>query len=316
MIKQVIMAKEQVYIRQDLGISQEELQNVVSQYELAYDLIQEGEPYDLDKVVGLVTINKALPASEMASFPNLKFVAVAFTGFDSVDLDFCKDNKVAVYNVPTYATNSVAELTLGTAISLLREIPKGNTEIRKGQWNLGRNGSELFGKRIGIVGTGRIGIRVAELFKAFGCEVYAWSKSKREEFERIGTYVSDLKELAAQVDILCLHTPLTPQTKHLINEEVLDVMLSESYLINMARGPVVDQNALVETLKNGKIAGAAVDVFDQEPIDSDHPYCELNNALLTPHIAFKTNEALKRRAEITVQNILGFQNRQEVNRVL
>lgn len=300
------MANKQVYILQDLGISNDDFHSITKQLQRKFDFTFESSFIQKQEVEGLITINKKLDADFLSQFPALRFVAVAFTGYDSLDIDYCAKHSIAVFNVPSYATDSVAELTLGSALSLLREIPKGNNWIRKGKWDLGSAGIELKGKKVGIVGTGTIGTRVGELFKAFGCEVLGWSQSKRTSFEALGTYVDDLQELCTQVDILTLHVPLKEQTIGLIGEKELSVMNSTSYLINMARGPVVEQSALLNALQNHQIAGAAIDVFDQEPIGSHHPYFELDNILLTPHIAYKTNEALLRRAQITLDNISAF----------
>ena len=283
---------------------------------ISYQLIYPNQTCTEALVEGIITINKPLSASFLLQFSNLKFVTVAFTGYDSVDLAYCKQAGIAVYNVPTYATNSVAELTLGTVLSFLREIHIGNDAIRKGQWDLGHAGIELAGKKVGIVGTGRIGTRVAELFKAFQCEVLAWSRTQHDEFAAIGTYVDELKDLCAQVDILCLHLPLNEHTKGLIGVEEFKAMKSSAFLINMARGPVVQEAALVNALNEKIIVGAAIDVFDQEPIDENHPLCQCESALLTPHVAYKTNEALLRRAAITFSNIQTWVDGGTENRVL
>ncbi len=310
------MKQKQILIVQDLGVDPQVVNSLAEQYQLKHQLIYPGEAYEADQVEGLITINKKLDDTDLQAFTSLQFIAVAFTGYDSVPLTYCKEKGIAIYNVPTYATDSVAELTLGTTLAMLREIHVGNTVLRNGQWDLGRAGVELAGKKVGIVGTGRIGQRVAELFKAFACEVLAWSRSEREEFLALGSYESDIKELCAKVDILCLHVPLNEDTKALIGAEELSAMHADAYLVNMARGPVVDQAALVEALEKKQIAGAAIDVFDQEPIDASHPYCALDNALLTPHIAYKTNEALVRRAAITFGNIQNYLQGNSVNRVL
>jgi phosphoglycerate dehydrogenase-like enzyme len=265
----------------------------------------------------LVTVKKKLGSAELSEFLKLKMIAVAFTGYDSVDLNYCKENNIAVCNVPAYSTNSVAELAVGQAISLFREIPKGNEIIRNGGWDIGRPGIELSGKTVGICGTGAIGLRTAQLFKAFGCEIKGWSRTRRKEFIDLGgKYVDTLEELCSISDILSIHVPSNSDTKALIGKKQLAMMKQSAYLINTARGLVVDEQALYESLSQKKIAGAALDVFSVEPIESDNPFLKLDNVILTPHIAFKTCEALKRRSEITKNNIISFESGLKENRVI
>jgi phosphoglycerate dehydrogenase-like enzyme len=262
-------------------------------------------------------VKKKLGSAELSEFLKLKMIAVAFTGYDSVDLNYCKENNIAVCNVPAYSTNSVAELAVGQAISLFREIPKGNEIIRNGGWDIGRPGIELSGKTVGICGTGAIGLRTAQLFKAFGCEIKGWSRTRRKEFIDLGgKYVDTLEELCSISDILSIHVPSNSDTKALIGKKQLAMMKQSAYLINTARGLVVDEQALYESLSQKKIAGAALDVFSVEPIESDNPFLKLDNVILTPHIAFKTCEALKRRSEITKNNIISFESGLKENRVI
>lgn len=299
-----------IHVLEELGVKRELLSlsgHTVSWY---------GETADKSEIEALITVKKKLGPAELGEYPNLKMIAVAFTGYDSVDEKYCREKGIAVYNVPAYSTNSVAELTLGLAISLLREIPKGNNIIRSDGWDLGRPGIEMNGKTVGICGTGAIGLRTAQLFKAFGCEVIGWSRSRRPEFESVGRYIDSLDELCAVSDIISINVPSNEETKGLIGEKQLDHMKSSAYLINTARGPVVDEKALYSALKDKKIAGAALDVFSAEPIVPGNPILSLDNVILTPHIAFKTEEALKRRAEITLKNMNSFINGSGENRVI
>jgi lactate dehydrogenase-like 2-hydroxyacid dehydrogenase len=299
-----------IHILEELGVKRSELAfsgHTLTWYDGYVDNIS---------VEVLVTVKKKLGPSELSEYPNLKMIAVAFTGYDSVDLNHCRENNIAVYNVPAYSTNSVAELAVGLAISLLREIPKGNKFIREGNWDLGRPGNELYGKIVGIAGTGTIGLRTAQIFRVLGCKIAGWSRTKRKEFTDLGgTYFESLEELCGVSDILSIHVPANPGTKGLIGKDQLNKMKSSAYLINTARGPVIDEQALVEALKEGRIAGAGLDVFAVEPIEPNNSLLKLDNVILTPHIAFKTEEALKRRAEITFKNIEDFVAGIELNRV-
>lgn len=267
-------------------------------------------------VTGIVNVKKPLDATFLRRFTSLKFIAVAFTGYDSVDGKWCRDNNIAVYNVPEYSTHSVAELTIALAINLLREIPKGNSLIQNGGWALEMPGIELHSKTIGIVGTGAIGTKVAAIFRAFGCQIMGWSRTHRQEFIDLGgKYTNSLTEVFAQADIITIHTPSNAETFHLIGDPEISAMKSTSYIINTARGPIIDSAALVRALQSHKIAGAALDVFDNEPIEKNSPLLTLPNVILTPHIAFKTKEALHRKALITLKNIQSFKSSKNVNRV-
>lgn len=309
------MAKKQVLITDDLGISKNDFQNLFTKNNLNYSLIWDNQVKEADLIEGIITIKTKVNATIIRQYPNLKFVAVAFTGYDNVDLDACRKNNIAVFNVPSYSTDSVAELTIGLAISLLREIPQTQKLLHKDGW-AHHPGLELKGKTIGIIGTGNIGMQVANLFAAFGCTLFAWSRTEHERFIEIGgAYLNSVEELASKVDILCIHIPLTPASINLIDAKILARMKSTAYLINTARGPIVNQENLSTALNIGQIAGAALDVFDMEPISNDDAIRKANNTILTPHIAYKTKEALLRRASITVDNILGFADQHMINRV-
>lgn len=308
---------KQILVLDDLGIEHATLSNLLAQKQLYYYLCpSQGEITNNESVEGIITVTSKVNKHLLEQFPNLKFVAVAFTGYDCVDLESCRERSIPVFNVPSYSTDSVAELVIGLAISLLREIPKGFEEVKNGGWKLSDPGIELRGKKIGIIGTGNIGCRLAELFTVFGCEVYGWSRSQRTEFiEKGGKYVNNLQELCSMVDILSLHIPLNEHTKGLIGEKELDTMKDTAFLINAARGPVVNTKSLAKALLEKQIAGAAVDVFDVEPIERDNPLIRLDNIILSPHIAFKTKEALLRRAEITLGNISSYLHGKSINRI-
>lgn len=301
-----------VLVLEELGIRRSEFISAAS----GNKVIWFDEECDKSKIEVIVTVKTKLGKEMLELYPNLKIIAVAFTGYDIVDLEYCRNNNIAVYNVPAYSTNSVAELTIALAISLLREIPKGNEVTRKGQWNLGKAGNELFGKTVGICGTGTIGIRVAQIFKVLGCNIIGWSRTQRKEFIDLGgKYVDSLYDLCAASDILSIHVPANSETKALIGKEHLNKMKHSAYLINTARGPIIDENALIEALKNKIIAGAGLDVYTIEPVQPDNPLLKLDNVILTPHIAFKTEEALKRRAEVTIRNINNFTSGIKTNQV-
>ena len=295
--------QKQILILADLGIPLVDFQKITSQSELNFDFISDN--HISANVEGIITIKTTVDKQLIEKYPNLKFIAVAFTGYDCVDLSICKQKNISVFNVPAYSTNSVAELAVGLAISLLREIPTAINIVQSGKWNL-KPGLELSGKKIGILGTGEIGTTTAKYFKTFGCEILGWSRSEREEFKKYGAYTNDLIEFFSSVDIVSVHLPLNELTKDIIGEKELSSMKSSAYIINVARGPIIDKNALYNILNEEKIAGAAIDVFDQEPLEATSPFLQLSNIILTPHIAYKTEEALIRRAKITIGNIVHF----------
>lgn len=228
-------------------------------------------------------------------------ICVAFTGVDHVDIEYCKERGIRVCNCAGYSTSAVADLVFGLIIDLYRNIDKCNEITRQGGTKNGLVGFELEGKKFGVVGTGAIGMRVANIAKAFGCEVYGYSRTIKED---TGINYVDLETLLSICDIVSLHVPLNESTKGLINEENIKLMKKNAILINTARGPIVDSKALSKSLKDGIIAGAGVDVFEMEPpVPKEHILFEAPNLIVTPHVAFATKESMIKRAEIVFDNI-------------
>lgn len=307
----------QILILQDLGIEATDFESNLIQNKLSLQPIWGIKSSQLipEKIAIIITIKEKVDETLLKQFPNTQLIAVAFTGYDVVDISYCSQNHISVCNVPSYATDAVAELTIGLTISLLRDIPKTDHLIRNGGWNF-RAGQELKGKTIGIVGTGSIGLRVAEIFKVFGCELMGWSRTKNPDFIKLGgIYVDHIDALCAKVDILSIHTPLNESTKNLIDVAQLKLMKPSAFLINTARGPIVNQEALTKALNDHIIAGAAIDVFDEEPVPQDLALLKTTHSILTPHIAYKTQEALQRRAAITIENIRQFLTGNPINKV-
>ena len=269
----------------------------------------------------IVIVNTPVDSAVMGRFPNLRMIAVAFTGHDHVDRDACKERGIKVYNVPSYSTDSVAELAVAMAISLLRDIPRGDRDIRevadgRADWWTGFGpGTELAGKTVGILGTGTIGVRVTELFRAFKCEVTGWSREKGDAFRKAGGRYVSKEEVFSESDIVSIHIALNDQTRGFVGKELLHMMKPGACLINTARGPVIETEALVEALQANRIR-AALDVFDLEPLPAGDPLLALPNTVLTPHVAYKTKEALERRARITIENIRRFLDGDDTNRVV
>ena len=248
--------------------------------------------------------NLPFPREVLEKCENVKMLAVAFTGLDHVDLKYCEERGIKVQNCAGYATTAVAELTFGLLLDLCRNIGKCDTAARNGGTKAGLIGFELEGRTMGIVGTGAIGARVAKLAAAFGMDVIAYSRTPGKV---AGVRYVSLEELLAQADVVSLHVPLTEETRGMIGAEELALMKKTAVLVNTARGPVVDTKALADALNSGRIAGAAIDVFDKEPpLDADEPLINAKNTVVTPHVAFATDESMIKRAEIEFRNIAEF----------
>lgn len=259
-------------------------------------LIERGKDADI-----IAVSNLPINSQVIDGWKKLKLLSVAFTGVDHIAMDTCKKNGVLVCNCAGYSTAAVADLVFGMVIALYRNIIPCNEAVRTEGTKDGLVGFELEGKKFGVVGTGAIGLRVAKIAMAFGCKVYAYSRTQREI---PGITYTDLNTLLSTCDIVSLHTPLNPSTKGLIGREQLKLMGRGAVLVNTSRGPVVDSEALARALNEGEIAGAAVDVFETEPpINKDHPLLHAKNLIATPHIAFATKEALEKRAVIVFDNI-------------
>lgn len=251
----------------------------------------------------IMIANMPLSGEVIRNCSSLKFIDVAFTGVDHVDLEAAKERNIAVSNASGYSNESVAELAVCMMLSLLRNVKQVEERCRNEGTKDGLVGRELKGKTVGIVGLGAIGKRVAQLAKAFGCEVLAYSRHPKEDNKNLASYVP-LEELLQKSDIVSLHCPLTNETRNLLDKEKIGMMKQNAILVNAARGPVVDYTALAEALKNGKIGGAGIDVFEGEPpVNKNHPILQAPNTLVTPHIAFASEESMTLRAEIVFDNL-------------
>lgn len=259
-------------------------------------LIERGKDADI-----IMVANLPMNEEVILGCHNLKLLAVAFTGLDHIAMEACRAKGITVCNCAGYSNAAVSDLVFGMLVTLYRNVIPCNERVRVGGTKDGLIGMELEGKKFGVIGTGAIGSRVANIASAFGCEVYAYSRTKKE-LPNV-TYVS-LEELLSHCDIVSLHVPLSEETRGLINRDRLALMKKTSVLINTARGPVVDSEALAEALNEGEIAGACVDVFEMEPpVPQEHPLLHAKNLIATPHIAFATKEALVKRAIINLNNV-------------
>ncbi len=263
----------------------------------------------------IVTVSNIFITSEIIKkCKNIKLINVAFTGVDHIDLDACKERGIAVCNASGYATEAVTELTIGLALSLLRNIPQMDDRTRKLNSRNNYLGTELYGKTVGIVGTGKIGLSVAKMFFNFGCKISAYSTTQKP-LEFISYHTLD--ELFSKSDIISLHLPATKKTIGLINMELLSKMKPSSVIINTARGQIIDCHSLSRLLKEKKIAGAALDVYETElPLQENHPIFSAPNTILLPHVGYATKEAMMKRLIIVKENINSFINGNLKNRIV
>ena len=229
-------------------------------------------------------------------------------------MEMARERGIAVSNASGYATRAVAELCMGFMVSLLRNVEQTGKRCREGGTKEGLIGNLLFGKTVGIVGAGAIGKQTAALCKAFGCRVLAFNRSRVTD-PSIDEQVT-LEELLERSDIVSLHCPLTAQTRGMIGGKELARMKKTAFLINTARGGVVDTPALAAALEQGKIAGAACDVFDMEPpLPADYPLLHTPHTIVTPHIAFASAESMEQRAQIVFDNLYAWLEGKQINAV-
>jgi D-3-phosphoglycerate dehydrogenase len=299
-----------IAILEPLGVPSEDLRSrIVNRIGEGHELVfypdrKEDEATLVARSQGADTVvlsNIPYRRSVMEKCPELKRICVAFTGMDHIDLAYCAERGIEVKNCAGYSTVAVADLVFGLVLSLARNIPACNVVCREQGTKAGLVGFELAGKKFGILGLGAIGKRVADIANAFGCEVYAYTRTPKPY---PGVTLVDKDELFRTCDIVSLHTPLNEQTRGLVGRHELALMKPTAFLINTARGGVVDTDALVEVLREKKIAGAGIDVFDMEPpIPADYPLAHLPNTVVTPHVAFATLQAFEKRADIIAENL-------------
>jgi glyoxylate reductase len=263
-----------------------------------------------DGVVTLLT--DKIDAKVFEAVPSVKIYANYATGFDNINIEDAKAKGVAVTNAPAPLTSdSVAEHTLAFILALAKKIIPGNDFVRAGLYKgwsaMDFMSSSISGKTLGLVGAGRIGYKVAAFGKALGFKVIYFDVKPNEAIdkENIAAYYPKVEDVLKEADFVSLHVPLLDSTKHLMNEEKLGMMKKTGYLINTSRGPVIDEAALVKVLKEGAIAGAALDVYEFEP-NLSPGLAELTNVVFTPHIASASTEVRAQMSEITVNNLVDF----------
>lgn len=284
-------------------------------------------------------IYSELGSDVLASLPSLRMISTRSTGFDHVDADDCRERGIVVSNVPVYGANTVAEHVFALLLALTHHVVEAVDRTRRGDFSLrGLRGMDLHGKTLGVVGTGDIGLHVIRIARGFLMDVVAYDVAPKPELaEDLGFRYASLEEVLETSDVLSLHVPLNEQTRHLIGPEEFARMKEGAILINTARGDVVDVDALVRALHDGKVAAAGLDVLPMEPVIReeaellrsifherhdletllmDHILLRLRNVIITPHSAFNTREAVERILDTTVENILAFLEGEPRNVVL
>lgn len=261
----------------------------------------------------VVLTNKVLVTrAALQQLPALRFISVLATGYNIVDVAACRERGIPVSNVPTYGTQSVAQMVFAHLLEFTQHVGHHAQTVRDGRWS--RSPSfcywdypliELDGLNMGIFGFGRIGRQVAVLAKAFGMRVLAYDAYVRTCDDDNVCFV-DIDTLFSQSDVVTLHSPLTPETKGLVNARLLSMMKPTAYLINTSRGPVINEHDLYQALKAGTIAGAGLDVLEVEPPALDNPLYTLDNCHITPHISWATRSARARLLQTTIDNIAAY----------
>lgn len=303
--------------------------------------IQDNLDYNDDEAeIISVFVKSNIGAEEMDKFPNLKFIATRSTGFDHIDLEEAQKRNIIVSNVPTYGENTVAEFAMALLLSVSRKIyPAYNNILEEGNFSQkGLQGFDLRGKTIGIVGTGNIGKYMIKMLKGFDMKVIAFDINRNDELaESLGFEYVEFDDLLGSSDIISLHVPHNPHTFHMINKENISKIKKGAYLINTSRGEIVETMALVEALEKEILAGAGLDVLEEEGYMADdlellfeghsnpeelktvlanqylidHP-----QVIITPHNAFNTKEAIERIHFTTIKNIQAFEKGEPINLVM
>ncbi|MBK1857829.1 D-2-hydroxyacid dehydrogenase [Cerasicoccus arenae] len=285
--------------------------------------IFERVPYEVDAIVNkcqgydIVLTNKVpINAETIAQLPNLKMISVLATGHNIVDGSAARERNIPVCNAPNYSTQSVAQHTLALILELCNNVGLHSQSVHEGDWTRSEHFTywkkphiELTGATVGFIGWGEIGQRVGELVRALGANVLAYSRSRRNTPDwPNGFRWGDLGEVFAESDVLTLHCPQTSENLGFVNRERLISMKKTAFLVNTARGTLVDESALLDALQTGQIAGAALDVISKEPMTKDNPLLGAPNCYITPHVAWSSLPARRHLLEITFANIQAYLN--------
>lgn len=281
-----------------------------------------------DKTIDAISIfvKTKIDKKVLDNLPNLKLICTQSTGFDHINIKECKKRKITVCNVPNYGEDTIAEYTFALILALSKKIIEANKRVKEANFNnVDLRGFDLYGKILGIIGTGKIGENVIRIAKGFNMKILAYDIKKDQELaKKLGYKYSSINNLLKSSDIITIHVPYNKHTHHLIGREEFNQMKKNCLLINTARGGVIDTKELVFALKNKKIAGAGLDVLENECefinyckkselYDYNCKLFNMNNVIVTPHNAYNTDEAIKRIFNTTIKNIKAFKNKRKIN---
>ncbi|MFA6338760.1 MAG: hydroxyacid dehydrogenase [Candidatus Paceibacterota bacterium] len=283
--------------------------------------------------------DSALDNAVLEKFPNLKYLITRSTGFDHIDLNYCKEHTILVSNIPSYGENTVAEFAFALILALSRKIFTAVDQIKEtGDFNVDKlQGFDLRGKTLGVIGAGKIGQHSIRMANGFGMKVVAYDPFPKPELaQSLQFEYLPLEEVLKQSDVITLHTPYTKENHHLINENAISLMKKGVYIVNTSRGAIIDTEALVKGLKSGHVGGAGLDVFEEEgvvkdekgflehgdatghnlkTIIADHVLIDFPNVIMTPHNAFNSREALQRILDTSVENLSAYLSGAPINLV-
>ena len=268
-----------------------------------------------------ITNKTPIDGAVLDACPTIKLICVLATGYNVIDCAAAAERGIPVCNVPDYGTSAVAQFTFALLLEVCHRIGHHDVLVHQGKWTQCDSfcfwdtpQMELAGKTMGIIGFGRIGQAVAVIAKALGMHVLTYSRTRRPEFDALAEFVS-LDELLSRSDVVSLHCPLTPQTTGLINAVTLEKMKDGAILLNTSRGAALEENAVAEALRSGKLKAVAVDVATVEPISADSPLLSAPNCIITPHMAWAPKESRQRILDATAASIRGFLDGRLVNTV-
>ena len=269
----------------------------------------------------IIFTNKTpLPKKVLEKVPSVKYIGVLATGFNVVDTEAAKELGISVTNIPTYGTTAVAQYAIALLLEMCHHVGAHSDSVIKGDWTKSEDFCywnypliELVGKTMGLVGFGRIGQATANIAQALGMEILAFDNFQDKSLESATCKYTSLDELLEKSDIISLHCPLTDENVGMINKESISKMKDGVMIVNTSRGPLIDEQDLVDALASGKVASAAVDVVSSEPIKADNPLLKAKNCIITPHIAWAPKESRARLMDIAVENLGAFLNGNPVN---
>lgn len=281
-----------------------------------YDYTSVDEIYERCYDADIILLSKTvIPNDILRKLTKLKMISVLATGYNNVNTELCRELGITVCNVPAYSTDSVSQLIISYILYFCNRVDLMNDSVKKGDWvksldfcYLPFHQVELTNKNIGFIGYGKIAKRTCNIAKALGMNTYTYSRNKYSDIENVS-----LDELLRICDFVCLTCPLTSETSNMVNKDFLLKMKKSSYLINTSRGGLVVDEDLAYALKNNTIKGAAIDVISVEPPKKDNPLLSLDNIIITPHVAWGSNEAFQRLIDITKNNIFEFINGTPIN---